>query len=60
MPDRDDASELGKSSWSESASEASSRESRPGKGFWTSEKLEEGGGMAARGVGSDASSVRAS
>jgi hypothetical protein len=39
-PDREDVSDVGRSSCSESASEASSRESRPGccRGFWISEK----------------------
>ena len=50
MPERDEVSELGSSSWSESAREASSRESRPGScsGFWISEKP--GGGIMREGV----------
>lgn len=49
MPEREDDSEVGRSSWSESANEASSRESRPGRweGFWISEKP--GGGMVSGG-----------
>ena len=43
MPDLEDVSDVGRSSCSESASEASSRESRPGSGFWISEKP--GGGI---------------